>query len=36
MVEMTEELRARNDIDYAPYLEKIAAELAKYRELVSE
>ena len=36
VAEMTEELRAGNDIDYAPYLEKIAAELAKYRELVSE
>ena len=34
IAEITEELRARNDIDYAPYLEKIASELAKYRELV--
>jgi len=31
--EMTEELRARNDIDYSGYIDRIFAELEKYRAL---
>ncbi|MDO4869880.1 MAG: Hpt domain-containing protein [Bacillota bacterium] len=34
VAEMTEELRSRNDIDYAPYLETVSAELNKYRSLL--
>ena len=33
IAEMTEELRARKDIDYSGYMETISAELAKVRAL---
>ena len=33
IAEMTEELRARKDIDYSDYMDKIFTELEKYREL---
>ena len=36
VAEMTEELRARNDIDYSPYMETISERLKKFRELASE
>ena len=32
VAEVTEELRAGNDIDYAPYIERIFCELGKLRE----
>ena len=34
VIEITEELRAKNDIDYSDLLDRIDAELAKYRELL--
>lgn len=35
VVEVTEELRARKDIDYSPYIEKMNDLLAKFRELAN-
>lgn len=34
--EMTEELRAEKDIDYAPYIEKMKEELSAFRGLLTD